>query len=231
MLILEHYLVLLSMDRSGEVLRIVTLGGSTTDGNTEHIWPWLRMGLRCRSGVAGFSTNQELLKLIRDVLPLKPNIIISLNGVNEYGVRASVRFHPLVNIYQANVMEYLVEEPEPKIMPNTLYLFRRLSEKLSGNKPIKRGINYGPKVETKAQEQWLQNIRSMYAVAEEFDIPYLCFLQPALGVGEYQPTLFEKKLLLNDEGIKVHGYLENAKGFYSEAKLYCSQQAFCTCFY
>jgi hypothetical protein len=185
----------------GKVLRIVTLGGSTTDGNTPHIWAQAlqeiiaKDGIKVQvinGGVAGFSSNQELIKMIRDVLPLKPDVIISLNGVNEYGVRAAVRFHPMVNMYQASVMDYLVKEPEPLFMPNALYVVRRFGQKLSGTKPIQRGVNYGPKVDISASEQWLRNVRLMHAAAAEFGIPYLCFLQPALGIGDIN-TEQEKK--------------------------------------
>ncbi len=220
----------------GKVLRIVTLGGSTTDGNTPHIWAQAlqeiiaKDGIKVQvinGGVAGFSSNQELIKMIRDVLPLKPDVIISLNGVNEYGVRAAVRFHPMVNMYQASVMDYLVKEPEPLFMPNALYVVRRFGQKLSGTKPIQRGVNYGPKVDISASEQWLRNVRLMHAAAAEFGIPYLCFLQPALGIGEYQPTEQEKKFLMNEEGEIIYGYLDVAKEFYEAARSSCAQHSYC----
>lgn len=220
----------------GKVLRIVTLGGSTTDGNTPHIWAQALQEIMAREGVgvqvinggvAGFSSNQELIKLIRDVLPLKPDLIISLNGVNEFGPRSAVRYHPMVNRYQAEMMEYIVKEPEPKFMPNTHDLLQRVMRKISGVKPIKRGIHYGPKVDVTAAEQWLRNVRLMHAVAEEFGIPYFCFLQPALGVGDYQPTEKESTLLLNNEGDVIWGYLKEAKEFYAEARSQCALLPYC----
>ena len=80
---------------------IAVLGGSTTDpivmSDREdidwHTWPLFlwnlcdEAGLTCtilNGGVGGFTSSQEPMKLVRDVLPAKPDIVISLNGINEW---------------------------------------------------------------------------------------------------------------------------------------------------
>ena len=79
-------------------VRILTLGGSTTDGYFHHIsnfktWPYLlgqickKNNLNCEiinGGTGGYSTSQELLKyLIYSKNLGKIDYIISLNGINE----------------------------------------------------------------------------------------------------------------------------------------------------
>jgi|GEM_PF-1366721 len=101
-------------------IKIVTLGGSTTDpilylddsriGSDN--WPKLLRD-RCEAkqlacvifngGSGGFSSSQELLKLIRDVQPLKPDLVVSLNGINEWHFgEARVGRYPYLSKYQQN---------------------------------------------------------------------------------------------------------------------------------
>lgn len=77
---------------SGDALKIVVLGGSTSDPALGYSWPELLAGVLkergakatvLNGGVAGYSSNQELIKLTRDVLPLGPDIVISMSGVND----------------------------------------------------------------------------------------------------------------------------------------------------
>jgi hypothetical protein len=74
---------------------ILTLGGSTTDGiRRGHSWPEElsklmtadgNSGTVVNGGTGGYSSNQELLKLIRDGLEFKPDIVISYSGINDMG--------------------------------------------------------------------------------------------------------------------------------------------------
>lgn len=75
-------------------LKIFLLGGSTTDQTAIfHNWPaplTQRLGelghdvIVFNGGVSSFGVAKELLKLIRDGLPLKPDLILTYNGVNEF---------------------------------------------------------------------------------------------------------------------------------------------------
>lgn len=85
-------------ENSDNKIRILTLGGSTTDGYFYHIsnfktWPYLlsqickKNNLNCEvinGGVGGYNTTQELLKyLIYSKSLGKIDYVISLNGINE----------------------------------------------------------------------------------------------------------------------------------------------------
>ena len=75
--------------------RIVVLGGSTSDcGYNTAVtnWTeWLEIILResgcsvevLAGGIQGYASSQELLKLIRDVLILRPDLVISFSGIND----------------------------------------------------------------------------------------------------------------------------------------------------
>src|SRR5262249_27994290 len=96
---------------------ILTLGGSTTAGvQFPNSWPeqLARMlkernipGTVINGAIGGYTSSQELLKLIRDGLEFQPNIVITLNGVNDalnYGLPG----HLMVQPYQENVMKVAI---------------------------------------------------------------------------------------------------------------------------
>ncbi len=75
-------------------LKIVALGGSTTESTLHYIKGWVQYFteyLRQNNisavvycgGVCAYTSSQELLKLIRDVIPLKPDIVLSYSGNND----------------------------------------------------------------------------------------------------------------------------------------------------
>lgn len=72
--------------------KIVTLGGSTTDGEVNSIpsWPEILHDVINRedvtiynAGCAGYTSAWELIKLIRDMLGIGPDMVISYSGVND----------------------------------------------------------------------------------------------------------------------------------------------------
>jgi len=217
-------------------LVVVTLGGSTTDGNVPRIWAQVLQELMAaeginvqvyNGGVAGYSSSQELLKLIRDVIPLKPDLIISYNGVNDIGLGDALRKHPMVNNYQESIMDYLTHEQPPVVLPNTMTAIKHLPWFIN-EKRIKSAVNYGPVVDVSPEKSWYKNVRTMHAVSSEFGIPYLCFLQPALGIGLYDGRSVEEEgMLTNAEGSEAEGYMILLEEFYREAREDCQSLDYC----
>ncbi len=211
----------------GQVVRIVTLGGSTTDAHHTPVnWPRKLRDLTAERGLAveivnggtlGFSSNQELIKLVRDVLPLEPDIVISLNGINDLGFIHAVRDHPMVHPYQRKYLNTTIGRGDP---PGVLPNLRRFAE--VSNMQI-QGVHYEPSVRTTPAEQWQRNVRIMRSVAAEFGVEYVCFLQPVLGQGAYTPSQREEQMM---EGMEK--YLADVHAFYQEAISSCTDLSFCT---
>lgn len=179
-------------------------------------------------GVAGYTSSQELLKLIRDVLPLKPDIIVSLDGVNDLGYVHAIPEHPMVHEYQQYVMEYLANGPEPYFLPNTIHVLNLSLKRSKLFETNQRGINYGTTVNITSAKEWETNVRMMHAVSEEYGIPFLSFLQPTLGIGKYNISKEEEeKMLTNDEGKKISGYIKLVRDFYQEARGSCKNMSYC----
>ncbi|MCP5046506.1 MAG: hypothetical protein GY940_04990 [bacterium] len=225
------------------IIRIIALGGSTTDPGDANNWAKKladvikekKLEHRIEiynGGVSGYSSNQELLKMLRDCLPLQPDIVISMNGVNEVGYYHSVKGHPMVEPYQKKIFSNLTKSSAgtSPVFPNTVALIKAMLAKKKDKEDIIAGINYGPKVKTTPEAQWKRNIRIINTIAREFNIKYLCFLQPIMGFGQYQPTPPENKMLEKKVEIfkkKRIDYLGDVNGFYRQAKAISEDLDFC----
>lgn len=193
-----------------EVYRIVTLGGSTTDPT--------RAGIKCWSeflyeklvlngynvvvlcgGLSGYSTTQEMLKLIRDVIPLEVNMIISFNGINDVNFVHSMgeSYHPFIHTYQDKVVEYI-----KKI---SLYMNDKSNRWTYGIENHKQDYQY-----------WLDNIKIMHSISSELNITYLCFLQPTIMNKYYKKSLQENYKVNNASG-HMKNWLNRMNYFYDKA--------------
>ncbi len=225
---------------------IVTLGGSTTQAHwypsnwSDYLYQQIikntRPSIVYNGGVAGFTSNQEVFKLIRDGLTLKPNIVITYDGINDIGFFYSLPKHPMITPYQEQLMNYLIGLEEPSlILPNTMYFFKRSvlekrkTEQSKTNFRRLAGTNFGPEVNTTAHEQWARNHKIMHAVCEEFGIKYFAFLQPVLGIGKYSPSQAETDRLEEyDRTNHNNNYRDKVSEFYKHARRECSSLPYCT---
>lgn len=209
-------------------LRIVALGGSTTDPSFGKAWPYFLQqklnaaGLHAvvfNGGVGGYSSNQEFFKLVRDVLPLEPDLVISLSGINDVGFLTSADHHPMVHRYQQQVFETITGDPQPlRIFPNTSALAQVL---MRPQHEGVLGVSFGPDVDTTPGRQWERNVRLMHAVCEASGVEYICFRQPVLGIGAYSPTPEEKAMLENYNYTVIRDgraltYYDLLRAFYDE---------------
>lgn len=149
---------------------IAILGGSTSDPCA---YPWKSWGellyeKGCDEGknfavivgaVCGYSSSEELLKLIRDVLPLKPDIVVSYSGVND---RSTVQ--PYSNGYQRTIFK------------------RMASQRQQGMYGLgdADNVSWGMVENTESWEKWIKNQKMMHLLAEEAGVRYLAFLQPTV---------------------------------------------------
>lgn len=201
---------------------LVALGGSTTDGiialQYYQNWPYaLQNKLReqkvqvFNGGVGGFSTSQELFKLIRDGLMRKPTWVVSMDGVNE---TFRLDKYPYLTGYQYELYEAF--KNKTGLLPNLRYLFSQLYGKSDF-------IFHGSESHLKDYERWEKNIRMMHAICKEFNVEYVTFLQPIYGVGRYVGTQQEIDNFKNRGTL----YRETIKHFYEKAKEFCRQASYC----
>ena len=157
-----------------KVVKVGILGGSTSDYDlyaVEKSWPKCFLELAERNGIkmecicaatAGNTSAMEHIRLIRDLIWKKPDVIISYSRINE--ISHAVNNHRFAHIYQKDIFDKLAH-----------------TETVDSFFSLKRGEWYymGETVSDPASV-WLGNERMMHAVCEEFHIPFFTFLQPFL---------------------------------------------------
>jgi GDSL-like Lipase/Acylhydrolase family len=162
---------------------ILALGGSTTDGiNYGHSWPEELAkilqerkisGTVINGATGGYSTNQELFKLIRDGLEFKPDIIISWSGWNDRDVY-DVLPYPMIHKYQVRLLDNIVAIKRPMLFPNTV----RLLQKILSAEPRKLGYTLGVPSKRTPAENYERNMQLMHAIAVANGAEFFGFVQP-----------------------------------------------------
>lgn len=232
-------------------LTIVALGGSTTDAYAAVVlgdpnadpqdpynWPRELQRLLATEGIEvqvlnggtlGYSSSQDLFKLIRDVIPLKPDVVIALEGVNDLSYKLNVPEHPHVTQYQRQTLEtWLARDQTSRVLPN---LFALAKAALPPQVRAVDGYSLGlPETITPAQH-WRRNMVTANAICAAQGIAYCGLLQPVLGFGAYQPTQEESALL--EERCRVYqaageDYLAALQRDYSEARQACGEVPACS---
>lgn len=166
--------------------KIAALGGSTTDGTwkTMKSWPqflYEKLGRKditvYNAGVSGYVSGQELIRLIRDILPLKPDMVIVYDGANDSGGNVVIPEEPYAFNYARTVYEFGARHMEDEYL-----------ERMGG----KYMVNYGMQSYKGRFENWLSNIESMQAICKARDISFYSFMQPVLlSKGSYNKAEWE----------------------------------------
>lgn len=231
-------------DLKEDGIRIFTLGGSTTDASDPANWPKQLHSMIAtempkpklmNGGTLGYSSSQEFLKLVRDVVPLAPDVVIAMNGVNDLGYIQSVKHSPMTHNYQWRTAEQigLVKSKKIKwsvLLPNTVRYFSQEKAPMVGQHgimPAATGFSTGVRYAATPVDNWHKNIRSSKAIADEFGIQYLVFLQPVLGANDKRSLGSGDKKLMEQARLKGADYIHDVKEFYAGASKICAQLTFC----
>lgn len=181
---------------------VLVLGNSTSDHSTGNLnsWPYYlhrELTEKCKrnvvvynGAVSGYHSGQELLKLCRDGLDLKPNIVISFSGVTEVEEGVTVKGRKLVHKYQwrmwQNILTYDGAVPDSLHMRNLKKISAGMEEQLTN------------------ADVWIQNERKMHALCKEFDVKFFGCLQPMISKDCVWDT--EIEALLNDMRVDEQFY-------------------------
>lgn len=151
-------------------IKIVTLGGSTTDEEQYLIpsWPRIMFEKYCKEnvtlyngGIVGYTSSCELIKMTRDILYLKPDMIVVLDGYND--IYQGVKKKEFQSLY--NIMGYVKKD----IYSSALH------------SKVDQNIFRGYSLDYDIIGKWLTNIESMYAIAKIQNINFYSFMQPMVA--------------------------------------------------
>lgn len=169
-----------------KAFNIVVLGGSTTDGTLFPFRSWPEILLEkignqdvtiYNGGVVGYTSTQELVKLLRDVLYLKPDMMIVYDGFNDMAASADQNPFAFPDVQRA--MDY-ADDNKDKIW---LDIFEEGVTPYTGIQP-----------DADKFDIWLGNIRKMRIICENEGIQFWAFHQPIL-YSKLNMTKKEKGLL------------------------------------
>lgn len=150
-----------------EDYKIAILGGSTSTSGYFWFrsWPEILYEKYCGNSVTvingaveGYTSAQELMKLMRDIVCFKPDLVIVYDGNNDV-----VRNEKL-NIFEIPYMKTIVEHASEKM---------DIQEK-------KQDIFCGIPPKEDVVDVWLKNIEYMSAVCKLNNIDFVSFMQPML---------------------------------------------------
>lgn len=155
---------------------IVTLGGSTTMACCvkNRSWSEYLSEILKQKGIShviycggneDYKVSQELLRLIRDVILLKPDIVLSYSGVNNVGYSV-YKEHPFIHPYQKKVFEGFANSGKVK----------KLDEKAN----VSNEVYFGMKDDRDYCEHWISQLKIMNSVCKENSIIFKAFCQPTL---------------------------------------------------
>lgn len=171
---------------TNNALRIVALGGSTTDYSYSFIKSWPQLlhefletkgisNVVYNGGVCGYSSCQERDKFLRDIVGLKPDLVLSLTGINDVNWTLVYKKNPYYSNYFVNKM------------------IKSIYENVSKHNNNENEVRLGLTPMMPDYENWYRNEKIIHGVAKEFDIKFYAFLQPFIFEGHYEMSDFEKK--------------------------------------
>lgn len=162
----------MSGENNAHDMKIMILGGSTTDGALFPFRSWPQFLLDraggknvtiFNGGVVGYTSTQELIKLLRDILFMEPDMVIVYDGFNDMTAPSVPGPFAFKELQKA--MDY-VDQHKDKLW---LDLFAEGAMPYTGVEP--KADKY---------EIWLNNIKKMRAICEVQGIQFFAFLQPVL---------------------------------------------------
>lgn len=173
-------------------IKILITGGSASDVVTHPAnWPTTFVSLLRQNkiqakvyvaAIAGYTSGQELLKLIRDGLMVQPDIHISYSGANDGDDGG------YVSDYEKEFYEKSLKEGNVSLfLPNTVYFVRNIllggrnQPQLKQCQPIE-GFDF-----------WRQNMSIMESIAIKNRYNFIGILQPVLGQGNFRSHMLELK--------------------------------------
>lgn len=197
-----------------DAYKICTLGGSTSDSQayiwkcwSEFLFEQLRVlpALKERgvviysAGVSGYRSAHELLKLERDLLNLKPDMVVSFSGFND----ASDTKYPFVSYYSQEIFN--------------IFCNHNISD-VHGTRTV-RNYSCGFERQGTLAENWIRHMRIMHSICTEFGIAFFSMLQPMLGNKRDQLSVSEWEAALEgDRDSLGRDVLERTEAFLTDVR-------------
>jgi lysophospholipase L1-like esterase len=232
----HHYLV----QKPADVFRVIMLGGSTVEGigvssPLESLPSKLQLLLErefpqsskqievINAGISGFSSDQEYLFLITDLLRYKPDLVIAYDGWNDahilrQAIEGGPRTRPYRTVSQANnadrvnasfspsgsfglfatitagrTLEYLRHFATFRLVHSSI---RRITDRVDRmNNPARHDPAFRPEPSVEAAHFYIENRERMLFIAKQSGFHFASFLQPIVGIDGKSYTATESRFV------------------------------------
>jgi len=197
--------------------KIVTLGGYTTAEQAKAKTSWadglyrsLCGGRRIYNGCTdGYTSAQELVMFIRDVILLEPKLVICLSGFNNIANKLGLVKH----IQYGRHAEFL--KTHPFATPRQMEFFYDITSRFGLGK---NEVFYGEQTDMPAYEYWLRQMDMLNCLCAEFGIKLLVFVEPCVFSGGYRRSEAENEALTEIYGLTASELQNLGYGFQDEYK-------------
>lgn len=207
--------------------RIVILGGSTSDSLYTWFpsWPellWQNLNKEgydiqiLNGSMCGYNVQQELLKLIRDVPDLKPDIIIDFSGTNNVGTARVSPEYPFTPYYLRNIAE---------IFQNHTIRYSEQTQDMKALCPntMDETVYLGTATEKTCAASYILTLGMMKAISQEIGASFVSFFQPNLWTkhkywDEWEQDIVFCSSVSDLSGDRTDFRLKRAEDFIEEIK-------------
>jgi hypothetical protein len=225
--------------KPADVFRVIMLGGSTVEGYgvnspLESLPSKLQLLLErevsqtskqvevINGGISHFSSDQEYLRLIADLVRFEPDLVIAYDGWNDAQLMpATIAGDPRTRPYRTESQEDNGDRVNTSFSPGgafglfaTLgagraiewlnhfstfrllhYSIRRITEALQNDDGTSQGPSFKPELSVEAAQVYMENRERMLFVAKQKGFHFASFLQPIIGIDGKQYTATETPYL------------------------------------
>jgi hypothetical protein len=165
--------------------RVVTLGGCTTPemARNKNSWADDLHRLFSDSGgdiqllngcTDGYAAAQEMTLFVRDVILLKPRLVICLSGFHDFAYKLGF-------VRDRRRAAFL--KTHPFATPRQMAFLEKIASRFGLGKDE---VYYGEENNTPAHAYWLGCMEIINCLCEEFGIRFAAFLQPCVFSGDYR---------------------------------------------
>ncbi len=223
------------------------------NGDEYIMWPFF-LNKRCEKnsnckiingGHPAYSSRDERKKLIRSILTLEklPKVVISLSGINDvrniqHSLDIKYPYQPMNSTLL--LFEQRSFEQKDIYFPATLRLLKSIinffvnynfynpEDRILASKVYKDyDLSLPKNLRHDSVDLWFLNTKMSQSIAKEFEIKYLVFLQPTLGLDIYSNTEISKDDRDKLKNIPSENYLKDLNFSYDKLKKICASLDYC----
>lgn len=165
---------------------VLITGGSTSDIYYQGSWvrPFSKLAFSFCSSIyscacVGYSTSQELFRLLEAISVITPDYVVSLNGVNDFGlIQSRSRKYPYIHAYKHDLFDVLSSFRDLKY----------LSKSVIDSSVDRQILALDYESDRSGFHTWHLNVSLMNFISNFKGANFFSFLQPCLGYAPYVPS-------------------------------------------